>query len=446
MKVEGRWIKDELCRTTILRGVNLSQWSKKPPFEPFDESKISELDRIKRLGFNCVRFLTFWEAIEPQKGIYDYDYLGRLDRWIGMLEEREIYVIIDMHQDVYSSVFCNGNGAPEWASLTEFGEPDCSSAMSAYHSDSVKYSFDNFWRSEELQNHYIDSFKEIAERYSESRFVIGYDLFNEPWHGSLSPFVSEFELSYLKPFYEKLIEGLREVDPDCLIFFEPRLVVGGGLRTFLDEFDADGLIYAPHYYDPMVKWGTIPYDGDDSRMQKAFGIFEEQSQQQLGGIPWFVGEWGIILSGVNTEAYVSDQCELFERYMVGYAYWNYNIMEDDLMSPVTPYGDERRVTDADGNETVTALDIMCRPYPMKTAGLLIEFNYNKEEREFYIRFEEDGEAEGDTEIYIPADRIYPNGFKVTVSDGEFNFIESENLLIYRHDPRKKIHELRISSE
>ena len=86
LNLEGRWIKDSSGRTILLRGINLSGSSKQPChprkmpshkgglFEhhnvsfvdrPFPLSEADEhLARLKHWGFNFLRFVVTWEALE----------------------------------------------------------------------------------------------------------------------------------------------------------------------------------------------------------------------------------------------------------------------------------------------------------------------------------------------------------------------------------------------
>ncbi|MFZ4773144.1 MAG: cellulase family glycosylhydrolase [Chlamydiia bacterium] len=119
----GAHLKDEEGRTLILRGVNVSGRAKYPvpgtdsyvnrPFSLEDARK--HLGRIKNLGFNHIRFLTTWDAIEgaaPHQ--YDEDYLDYVEKFCALAEELELYVVIDMHQDLFSR-HLYGSGAPKWA-------------------------------------------------------------------------------------------------------------------------------------------------------------------------------------------------------------------------------------------------------------------------------------------------------------------------------------------
>jgi hypothetical protein len=138
LKINGRWFLDEYGRKVILRGVNLSGSSKVPFFpdgsthlkqnwppedlkkisfigRPLQENEIEEhYSRIKEWGFNCLRFLVTWEAIEhagPYE--YDFDFLDIITRLIKIAGDYGFYVFIDPHQDVWSRV-TGGDGMPLW--------------------------------------------------------------------------------------------------------------------------------------------------------------------------------------------------------------------------------------------------------------------------------------------------------------------------------------------
>lgn len=136
IRVKGQNFVDNDGRVVILRGVNLGG-SSKVPYEPngathlnesfYDHRNVSFVGRpfpleeadehFKRLqlwGFNTIRLLVTWEAIEHKgSGIYDLEYLDYIYKIISKANEYNIYVLIDFHQDVWSR-FSGGDGAPGW--------------------------------------------------------------------------------------------------------------------------------------------------------------------------------------------------------------------------------------------------------------------------------------------------------------------------------------------
>ncbi len=68
---------------------------------------------ISSWGFNVIRLLIIWEAIEPEPGVFDENFFKKVDQIIEWAEERGIFVLLDMHQDLYGPAF-GGDGAPVW--------------------------------------------------------------------------------------------------------------------------------------------------------------------------------------------------------------------------------------------------------------------------------------------------------------------------------------------
>ncbi|MBK8350740.1 MAG: cellulase family glycosylhydrolase [Saprospirales bacterium] len=52
------------------------------------------------------------------------NYLNELERRINWYTSRHMYVMIDMHQDVYGAAV-GGHGAPDWACRTNGAAPIC---------------------------------------------------------------------------------------------------------------------------------------------------------------------------------------------------------------------------------------------------------------------------------------------------------------------------------
>ncbi len=112
------FLLDRHGRYVTVHGVNLSGSTKFPTTEAFPDvgdapsyvGKPFPADQahawfaqIAGLGFNAVRLLAIWEAIEPDaKGEYDTDYLDYYEEMVRIAGEHGIYVLVDMHQDLFS--------------------------------------------------------------------------------------------------------------------------------------------------------------------------------------------------------------------------------------------------------------------------------------------------------------------------------------------------------
>lgn len=185
INVENQKFIDADGNQIILHGINYVNKSAKIDKKNFSNPENFKL--MKKWGFNCIRLGTIWAGVEPQPGVYDEEYLKDIDYQIQLAYNNNMYVFLDMHQDLYSQSF--SDGAPEWATLTEGNEhisisPVWSDAY--FTSPAVKTSLTNFWKNKKaedgvgIQDRYIAMWKMLAERYKGNTTVIGFDLMNEP--------------------------------------------------------------------------------------------------------------------------------------------------------------------------------------------------------------------------------------------------------------------------
>ena len=134
---DGTWFHDSEGRYILFRGVNFASRSKLPPYLPIaplhaekiDQSVLteetelvrSELDLLEKLGFNIIRLLISWKAIEPKPNpnlnelmTEGQEYLTLVSQIIDELYRRHLYIILDFHQDIAHEVY-GGDGFPDWA-------------------------------------------------------------------------------------------------------------------------------------------------------------------------------------------------------------------------------------------------------------------------------------------------------------------------------------------
>ena len=128
------WFRDAYGRCVLLRGVNLGGSSKLPAVpdgathlpesldptrtisfigRPFPLEQADEhFGRLRAWGFNVLRLLTTWEAIEHAgPGRYDTAYLDWFAELVRLAGEYGFFVFIDPHQDVWGR-WSGGDGAP----------------------------------------------------------------------------------------------------------------------------------------------------------------------------------------------------------------------------------------------------------------------------------------------------------------------------------------------
>jgi hypothetical protein len=226
---KGGWFIDPHGRHTLMRGVNLGG-STKMPFTPNGATHLGvdfegwrevsfigrpapldeidrHLDRIAHWGFNILRFLVTWEAIEHEgPGLYDEAYLDYVREVVQRAAARGLYVFIDPHHDVWSR-WTGGDGAPFWCfelaglvpekfvatdavELNAFDWPANYNRVPVATMWTLFYAGDAFCPAlrgvqEQLQAHYLGAIKALAGRLADIDHVLGYDSLNEPSNGYL---------------------------------------------------------------------------------------------------------------------------------------------------------------------------------------------------------------------------------------------------------------------
>ncbi len=275
------YFKDESGRVILLRGVNLGG-SSKVPLTPdgatwnldkfYDHREVSfvgrpfpliEADehfgRLKQWGFNFLRFLVTWEAIEHAgPGIYDEEYLDYLHAIVSKAAEFGIDMFIDPHQDVWSR-FTGGDGAPGWtleaagfdisklhstgAAFThqECGDPyprmlwptnnnklaaaTMFTLFFAGNDFAPEFKVEGIPIQEFLQSHYINAIKKVALKLSDLPNVVGYDTLNEPSPGYVG-----------LPDISKRLEAVKLLKGITPTAFQA-MAAGAGFPQKVDVFD-----------------------------------------------------------------------------------------------------------------------------------------------------------------------------------------------------------------
>ena len=249
----GENFVDAEGRTVLLRGINLGGSSKLPTSpvamathleggslpngakwsfydgravsfvgRPFPLAEADEhLGRLRAWGFNLLRFVTTWEAVEHAgPGVYDTDYLAYVRALVERSATFGFWVYMDPHQDAWSR-FTGGSGHPAWT-LEEVGMdlrklvPCAAATLHQARADPAafphmlwptnvfKYAaatmFTLFWAGDAyapsfmvcgegvqgyLQRHYIGAMAALARALRGLPNVLGFGTMNEPMPGYL---------------------------------------------------------------------------------------------------------------------------------------------------------------------------------------------------------------------------------------------------------------------
>lgn len=426
------FLRDGEGRALVLHGANVG--SKEPPaYEPDITGAV--LDRMAHAwGFNFVRYLIFWDAIEPHAGTIDTAYLDAVARRVDDFASRGIFVLLDMHQDVYARRFCC-DGAPEWA-IRDDGQAFVMQSLWSlnYLQPAVKRAFDNFWAYEgpnrDLQDHYGDAWVAVARRFHDHPAVIGYDLMNEPSPGSqFSPLEAlrgvgagrdsasgSFDRERLGPFYQRLINRIRTVDQEKYVFVEPRYgAAAAGAEQYLPVMNdpragAPRVVFAPHLYSVPFE-ANMNYDPSDRTVARWEAARIEETRSN--NLPIVMGEFGMDQTFPGAVRYLDDVLELADRMMLSWAYWDWSPGTWGFWDPAMQR--ER-----------PNLSQLVRVFAQRVSGTPVRWQWSRTDRVFTLVFVGSPGVTAPTEIFIPASRLYPEGYSVTVSDPEGTWSQSWN--------------------
>jgi len=421
-------ILDDEGAILVLRGINVESAAKGAE-DRLARVGEEDLHRIARSwGFNLVRLLIFWDALEPEAGRIDHAYLDKVAERVDAFWGEGVFVMLDMHQDVYAARFCC-DGAPEWA-IRDDGEPFELQPQwfTNYFQPAVQRSFDNFWDADgphaDLQEHFAAAWAAVARRFAGHPGVIGYDLFNEPHPGSLFDTVEAisrrspadggdskvFDETLLAPFYRRLIHAIRAEDADSWIFFESRYgAPGNGSPCYIPALDdpregGPRLVYAPHLYSVRLEANNLYADNDDT-----VAAWEEERKADAKRLatPILIGEWGLAAGADGSERFTAEILEMSDRLGMSWAYWSYD--------PNGPegWGPWNRETGEDNPNA----DLLVRGYPRRVPGRDLSFSFDPDTSVLELSYRPEAGVSGPLELALPQ-RVYGDAWELEVLEGD----------------------------
>lgn len=368
----GRML-DEHGRDVLLRGVNTGGRSKWAPFVPFPIA--AEIDpagfaaeaeqffaRLPSWGINVVRLLFSWEALEPAPGEYDALYLDRYAAMVDAAWAHGLRVVVDFHQDVYTSTFC-GDGFPPWTLQQDpmpapHECPDADWGLKYVLDGDVRSAFDRFWADEdELHAKFFAMWGQMIARIGDHPGVVGLEIVNEPGSGTAND-VPAWKHEVLNPFHTEAVAQLRALAGDelLILFDNPGTDAVGFQPVEHVRPEGSGLVYAAHMYDaglvkglPSIGMMPEPYLDDVADFAAAEGL----------GV--LIGEFGYGHGAPGAEEWLARALDRMDARRLSATLWECSQNEVDWNA------EDLSVLAADGSER-DSLDVFVRPYLRAVAG------------------------------------------------------------------------------
>ena len=184
---DGKIIRDEKGRHRIFKGLNICVKNRGLSAKHFRKLLCAEkhFKMLSDNGFNLIRLGLTWELIEPEENAYTMEYIDAFKDYVALCRDHGVYVMLDMHQDVFSAHLTNaGDGAPLWAvqDYPLHQKPYAIWAEGYFYMDNLQQAFCDFWHNEkQLQDKYMKMWQFFAKQFESFDNVIAYDYMNEPY-------------------------------------------------------------------------------------------------------------------------------------------------------------------------------------------------------------------------------------------------------------------------
>ena len=484
------FILDNEGRYSVFHGVNVI--IKLPPYLPdldkFDpmNSLNTEYDlkTMKKMGFNMVRLGVIWEAVERQPGVYDMEYLQKVEEIINTLGKNGIYTMVDAHQDAFSRNFC-GEGVPYFYTnelgydkqcnaniVTQFlgfvgtcknldyfnftydenGLPvidDCKkNSFIEYHflaefSSAYKKFYENV---NNIQDKFVEFWKVVATKFKGNKYVLGYDLWNEPSPGG---FLEDFkniipgrpDLYSVLPLYKKVNEALRDIDPNYILYFEntpipDTLPIMGGLvwGTMKEKPGDDNEPQVYNFHSYCCVSGANACENGEASLKNSLNLcpkfhknkFKTEMDNARNNlhVPMFVTEFGACSDSQACYNEIMNVVSICEENFISWSYWNYKPYGDHTTTAIQLVEYEG-IYNPDGTVQTIKEKSLSRAYVPYYQGLPIDFKFEEgSSTNFETSFEYHSDIEAPTVLFYNKDFFYANGYKIEVINDE----TKENLL------------------
>lgn len=193
LRLRGADLVDAEGRVVLIHGVN--SVAKSAPFvSPLEDGALGPADfaEFQREGINGVRLGVWPAALMPSPGVVDQDYLDLVARAVDELAAHHMWVLLDLHQDVF-------NGMPTWSTLPDAAAlsdtpPELVSALigwsAGYVSPRSLRQWDDWLNNAEVSpgvgvvDAYGAGLAQLAARFATQPNVVGIELINEPFPGT----------------------------------------------------------------------------------------------------------------------------------------------------------------------------------------------------------------------------------------------------------------------
>jgi hypothetical protein len=212
-----------------------------------------------------------------------------------------------------------------------------------------------------------------ASRFASAQHTIGFDLLNEPWPGT--PWATclaltgcpAFDTGALGPFYRRVLDRIRAVDRQKLIWYEPNVLFNFGADTNIPALGDRAAGFSFHFYcTPGI--AAPPYNLASCDEQTGEHVLSNADKRaQATGDALMLSEFG----ATDDLATIRSNLAHADRHMVSWQEWHYCGCSDPT---TTGPGDVQALVKdpaappRGANVFRSKLKALARPYPQLVAG------------------------------------------------------------------------------
>ena len=480
----NKYILDSNGRATIFHGVNIVY--KLPPyipktdkFDPYFSLSKEDISIMKKLGFNLVRLGIIWESVEKKEGIYDMEYLNQMEEIINELGKEGIFTMIDAHQDVFSRTFCgegvpyfytkklnydktcNGNFLSKIFGYLKLCIPmknfnfkydknnlplidDCKkNGFEKYHyTPEFTTAYKKFYENENnIQDKFIEFWKIIAKKFKSNKYIIGFDLWNEPFPGGMFQDLTKIipsnpDKTQVIPFYKKVDKSIREIFPDYILFFEntffpDTLPIFNGLHLgSINEIPSekkDKVVYNVHTYCCLSNLNMCS-EGEPN-LYSSQNICPKFHKKKIKKnikdskklkVPLIISEFGACSDSESCYNEIISVVKKCGNNLISWAYWNYKPFGDHTTSAIQIV-EKEGIFNKDGSIQFNKEKSLSLSYVQFYQGIPIMFKYSSLDfRDFETSFVYNKYVLGETRIYFNKNLFYESGYEIYIIDNKGN--------------------------
>lgn len=409
-------VVDSDGRQVLLRGVNLSAlgdyYLPNPAYPAPVPLQPDDFADIAAEGFNVVRLLVSWSALEPARDVIDQSYLHQIREAVATAKANGLYIVLDVHQDAWGKYIAsppgticapgtnlaNGwDGAPEWATLFDPGPNNANTCTPASREDSAaaRQSWDNFYADTDgIMTELVELWGLLGTEFAHEPAVAGYDLLNEPNLGTDGANAA----AQLGVFFDRAIDAIRAGEQSAngfshIAIFETTVV---GSPVAYDFTTDQNIVFSGHNYGDSIT--PLPMD-------LIFDYFASQAERY--GAPLWIGEYGWFDDPPGNLDNVLRYAAIEDEMAIGSAWWQWIQACGDPHSIGTPGGTPASLLiHYKANECPGDVDLgpvpewqvgITRPYPRATPGRVTTLTSDALASTMRVI----GQGEGSFDVWVP---------------------------------------------